>query len=101
GANFDSDSSSVMQFFSNNNSLSSYNLDTNTVMTAIIPNTYTLLWNTTFPKLFKRLYNEQKKFWNEDRKQKAQGLRLSLQQVYTLASIVEEETNKEEDKGKI
>ena len=100
-ANFECDSLSVIHFLYNNDSLAAYHLDTNTVMSAIIPNTYSLTWNTSFPKLFKRLYSEQQKFWNEQRKNKARNLGLSTQQVYTLASIVEEETNREEDKGKI
>ncbi len=100
-SNFECDSLTVIQFLNNNDSLEPYHLDSNTVMSAIIPNTYSLTWNTTFPKLFKRLYSEQQRFWNEERKKKAQSLGLSTRQVYTLASIVEEETNKEADKGKI
>jgi UPF0755 protein len=100
-ANFECDSNSIISFLNSNDSLAAYDLDSNTVMTAIIPNTYTLLWTTPFTGIFKRLFNEQKKFWNDERKKKAMAEGLTPQQVYTLASIVEEETNKEEDKGKI
>ena len=100
-ASFECDSTSVINFINNNDSLAAFNLDSNTVMTAVVPNTYSLIWNTSFPKIFRRLYNEQQKFWNDERKKKAAAAGLTPQQVYTLASIVEEETNKEEDKGKI
>ncbi|MGG9971711.1 endolytic transglycosylase MltG [Ferruginibacter sp. SUN002] len=100
-ANFECDSTEIIQFLYNKDSLAKYNLDTNTVMTAIIPNTYNILWNSSAPKIFKKLWNEQEKFWNKERKQKAAALNLTPKQVYTLASIIEEETNKEEDKGKI
>ena len=40
GNNFECDSATVIQFLNNNDSLSKYNLDSNTVMTAVIPNTY-------------------------------------------------------------
>ena len=100
-ANFECDSIAVSNFLNNNDSLAAYNLDSNTVMTAIVPNTYSIIWNTSFSKIFKRLYNEQQKFWSDERKKKATAQGLTPQQVYTLASIVEEETNKEEDKGKI
>jgi UPF0755 protein len=100
-ANFECDSFSIIHFLNSNDSLAAFNLDTNTVMTAVVPNTYSLLWNTSFPKIFRRLYSEQQKFWSEERKKKAAAAGLSPQQVYTLASIVEEETNKQEDKGKI
>ena len=100
-ANFECDSTSVINFINNNDSLAAFNVDSNTVMTAVVPNTYSLIWNTSFSKIFRRLYNEQQKFWNDERKKKAAAAGLTPQQVYTLASIVEEETNKEEDKGKI
>ena len=98
---FECDSLAVITYLNSNDSLANYKLDSNTVMTAIIPNTYSILWNTSFPKIFKKLFYEQQKFWNVDRSKKAAALQLSKTQVYTLASIVEEETNMEEDKGKI
>ena len=101
GNNFETDSSNFIDLLNNNDSLLKLGLDTNTAMTAIIPNTYTILWNTSASKIFKKLFTEQQKFWSADRKKKAENLNLSTKEVYTLASIVEEESNKEEDKGKI
>ncbi|MEO7766572.1 MAG: endolytic transglycosylase MltG, partial [Ferruginibacter sp.] len=98
---FECDSLSFIALLNNSDSLSKYGLDTNTVMTAIVPNTYSILWNTSALKIFKKLYEEQEIFWNADRKKKAAGLNLNPVQAYILASIVEEETNKEDDKGKI
>lgn len=100
-ANFECDSLSFISILNNNDSLKAYGLDTNTVMTAVIPNTYSLVWTTPAIKIFRKLYYEQEKFWNRERKQKAKALNLTTGQVYTLASIVEEETNMEDDKGKI
>jgi len=100
-SNFESDSTAVAALFSSNDSLKQFDLDTNTAMTMIIPNTYTFYWTTPVSKVIRRLQDEQQKFWNEDRQKKAAALGLTYRQVYTLASIVEEETNKEEDKGKI
>lgn len=100
-AGFECDSSAFMEVLNNMDSLKNYGLDTNTVMTAIIPNTYSILWNTTPPRIFKKLFEEQEIFWNEARRKKAGGLNLTPPQAYTLASIVEEETNAEADKGKI
>jgi UPF0755 protein len=101
GENFESDSNTVINFLSNSDSISKYHLDTNTVLTAVIPNTYTFTWNTTMPKIFSKLCAEQQKFWNKERSAKANALGLSKKQVYILASIVEEETNMPDDKGKI
>jgi UPF0755 protein len=100
-ANFECDSSSVMQLFTNNDSLQTLGVDSNTVISLVIPNTYELLWNTPPDKIIKKLFQAQQKFWTKERKEKANALNLSPLQVYTLASIVEEETNMQEDKGKI
>ncbi|KAA9038506.1 endolytic transglycosylase MltG [Ginsengibacter hankyongi] len=99
--NFETDSLTVINFLNNNDSVLQFDVDTNTVMTIIIPNTYTYTWNTPVTNVFKKLYSEEHKFWNEDRLQKAERLHLTPKEVYTIASIVEEETNRPEDKGKI
>ena len=99
--NFEADSSTVINFLNNNDSLKQFDVDSNTVMTDVIPNTYTYTWNTSIKNIFKKLYAEEQKFWNDERKQKAESLNLTPPQVYTLASIVEEETNEPDDKGKI
>ena len=99
--NFEVDSATVINFLNNEDSVSQFNVDTNTVMTDVIPNTYRYTWNTSIKNIFKKLYVEEQKFWNDERKQKAAQLQLTSTQVYILASIVEEETNKEGDKGKI
>jgi len=101
GSVFECDSATFLNLLNNADSLNKYGLDTNIAMTAIIPNTYNILWNTSARGIFKKLYEEQEIFWNEERRKKASALNLSPAQAYTLASIVEEETNKESDKGKI
>ena len=100
-ANFETDSVTVIDLLNNRDTLRKYHLDSNTVMTAIIPNTYTILWNTSPAKIFRKLFNEKEKFWNEERKHKAMALHMSTEEVYTMASIVEEETNKDDDKGNV
>jgi UPF0755 protein len=98
GRGFECDSAEVIQFLTSNDSLAPYRLDTNTVMTAVIPDTYLILWNSRFKKIFQKLKDEQESFWNAERRQKAADKNLTPAQVYTMASIVEEETNKAEDK---
>ena len=99
--NFETDSLTAIRFLNNNDSIQKFNVDTNTVMTDVIPNTYTYMWNTSMGTIFKKLYAEEEKFWNRQRSEQAQRLNLTPKEVYTLASLVEEETNKQEDKSKI
>jgi len=99
--NFECDSASFMDLLNNNDSLLKYGLDSNTAMTAIIPDTYSILWTSSPSKIFKRIFSGHEHFWNDERKKEAEALNLSPEQVYILASIVEEETNAEQDKGNI
>lgn len=101
GENFETDSLSVINFLNNNDSVHQFNVDTSDVMTIVIPNTYTYTWNTSIEKVFNKLYSAQQKFWNDERDKKAARLQLTPKEVYILSSIVEEETNRQADKGKI
>jgi UPF0755 protein len=66
-----------------------------------IPNTYQFYWNTSPKKFIERMKRESDLFWNETRKTKAKNLGLSIPQVITLASIVQEETNMNDEKSRI
>ena len=63
-----------------------------------IPNTYEVYWNIKPEALITRLMNERRKFWNEERTNKAKKLNLTPEEVATLASIIDEETNNDEEK---
>ena len=101
GNKFEADSAAVIKFLLSNDSLAQFKVDTNTVMTLVMPNTYQIYWTQTIPEILNRLENEADKFWTAERKTKAANLNLSKEQVYTMASIIEEETNKTSDKSLI
>ena len=101
GSLFEYDSLAMISFLNNADTLSHFNLDSNLLMTVVIPDTYTYLWNSTPQKIFQKLVNESKKFWAEERIQKATALGLTPVKAYILASIIEEETRLKSDKGKI
>ena len=102
GKNFSTDSTATMNFLTSNSSLSKYGVDSNTVFTMIIPDTYTFYWNTSLDKILDKLYEANQAFWEKgNRKEEAARLGITAQQVYTLASIVEEETNYDPEKGNI
>jgi len=101
GNMFEFDSLQMIHFLNNPDSLKRYNLDTNTVTAAIMPYTYNLNWNSMPEKVFQKFYTAYGHFWTGERKVKADSLHLTPVQVSTLASIVEEETRKKEDKYNI
>lgn len=100
--NFKPDSLSVMRYLESNDSLKKFGVDTSTVFTMIIPDTYLFYWNTSLNRIFRRLAESHDAFWAKNqRAEKAEQMGFSQQDVYTLASIVDEETNFESDKYKI
>jgi peptidoglycan lytic transglycosylase G len=101
GREFETDSVQMLDFLNNNDSLEHYHLDTNTWTCAIIPDTYRYFWNSTPTKIFSKLYAVSQNFWTNERRQKLKNNNLTPEQAYTLASIIEEETNLRTDKGKI
>ena len=101
GKRLECDSLQMIRFLTSNDSLHTYGLDTNTVMTAVFPNTYTYFWNTTPDKVFSKFLKQYNLFWTPERTGLARDKGLTPQTAYILASIVEEETNKQTDKGNI
>jgi len=102
GKNFETSEEAAIRFYTSNDSLQQFGVDTHTLMTLVIPNTYSILWTSSPAKVLQRLKREQENFWERnERAKKAEQLGLSTKQVYIIASIVEEETNKQEDKGNI
>ena len=88
------DSTSIMMTMLDANTLAKYNLNRENLMTLFIPNTYEVYWNITPEEFLDRMKKESDKFWNaKDRKAKLEELKMSKEEVYTLASIVEKETN--------
>lgn len=100
--NFEADSVEVISFIRSDDSLSKLDVNKYNLMTIIIPNTYTLYWNTSPGRIFRRLKSEKEIFWDKkDRLSKAKSLGFSPAEIYTIASIVEEETNKDDEKGNV
>jgi len=97
----EADSASLTQLLNTETFLKQSGLTTETVLTVFLPNTYEFYWNTGAIGFFKRMQKESAKFWNEKRIAKAQQLGMSPVEVSVLASIVEQETNKNDEKQDI
>lgn len=101
GRKLESDSAAVIAWLSAPDSLQSFGFDTSTVMAMICPNTYTCFWAAPLNTVFDKFYAEYKKIWTPERRGQARQLGLTPVQAYTLASVVEEESNVKEDKDTI
>lgn len=78
-----------------------FGFEEETVMSLFIPNTYEFWWDTSAEELFERMHQEYQIFWTEARSQKAQDLGLSKEEVSTLASIVQAESQKSDERPRI
>ena len=78
-----------------------FDFDEETIMSMFIPNTYELWWNTSPEALFDRMHREYQSFWTDERKQKASLLGLIPKEVSTLASIVQAESQKADERPRI
>jgi UPF0755 protein len=99
--NLEADSNSLDSLLNSNQFLKQYSVDSLNCMALFIPNTYEFYWNTTPDKFISKMYKEYSKFWNADRKSKAEKIGLSPTEVTILSSIVYEETKKKDEMPRI
>lgn len=69
-----------------------------TAVALFLPNSYEVYWNLSPTDLLRRMKKEYDKFWSEERMRKLNDVGISQLEVSTLASIVEEETNKADER---
>jgi UPF0755 protein len=98
GGKIEADSASIAYLFKDKEYLEKYGLTEENSLCLMIPNTYEFIWNTSAEEFFERMSVEYKKFWNEQRKAKAKNIGLTQAQVCILASIVDKETRKNDEK---
>ncbi|MFW5756097.1 MAG: endolytic transglycosylase MltG [Tangfeifania sp.] len=91
------DSVSILMLFMNDELISEWGFTPETFKTMFIPNTYEFYWTTSAVEFAERMKVEYERFWNSSRRQKAEEIGLTPPEVTTLASIVQEETNRVEE----
>lgn len=98
GRNFETDSTSILHEVFDPSLFDSLQLDSLTIATVFIPNTYEMYWNAAAKSIIKKLVKEHTIFWNEERLAKAEAIKLSPTEVSILASVVEQETRMNDEK---
>ncbi len=101
GSQIEADSTSLMQAFTDKEFLDENGFTEENVLSMFIPNSYDFFWNTSAVKFRDRMAKEYRKFWNDDRKAKAEKLNLTPLQVSALASIVHKETVKTDERPRV
>lgn len=67
------------------------------ILCMFIPNTYEVYFNVSPDDLIARMHSEYEKFWNAERRQKAEAIGLTPIEVSILASIVQAESVKKDE----
>lgn len=92
------DSATLLAYLSDSAVIRKMGFDKYSFHAMFIPNTYQLYWTTSPEKFTERMKSEYDRFWNEQRRAKAEALGMTPVEVTTVASIVQEETAREEEK---
>ncbi|MDY5968442.1 MAG: endolytic transglycosylase MltG [Bacteroidales bacterium] len=77
---------------------SRYDHTPQTIIGLFIPNTYEVYWTLSPTALLDRMAKESDRFWNSVRRGQCKNIGLTPDQAIILASIVEEETNQNDEK---
>jgi UPF0755 protein len=92
------DSVMLLKMFTSSTEAENYGFTKETFIAMFIPNTYEMYWNTSAETFCNKMLKEYKRFWNENRRKKAEDIGFSPVEVTTIASIVEEETQNTTEK---
>jgi UPF0755 protein len=101
GKAIEADSLEIMDFLSDESNYSSDGFSRATIISLFIPDTYEFYWNTDASGLYSRMLREYRKFWSDERKSKAESQGLDPLGVSILASIIDDEVAKNDEKPRI
>lgn len=94
----ETDSLTLLTSMLDEKTLQDLGLNKYSALTMYIPNTYDVFWNISPEKFITRMKDAADDFWSNDRLAKAKNKSLTKEEVYTLASIVEKESNNKEER---
>lgn len=97
----ETDSASILQHITSAGVIRESGLNTPNIKLLFIPNTYEVYWTISPEQLVARMQREFDAFWNEARRERAQQIGLSPEEVGILASIVQSETNQLDEMPRI
>jgi UPF0755 protein len=100
-AQIEADSISLLEVMKEPSFLEGNEFHERNALSMYIPNKYQFFWNTSAEEFRERMETEYARFWNEERIKKAKNIGLSPKEVMVLASIVQKETAKVDERPKV
>jgi UPF0755 protein len=101
GKQIESDSTEILDFFTSESNYIKDGFNKENVISVFIPNTYQVYWNIDPRQLYTRMLKEYRLFWNDARVARAKEKNLTPQEVSILASIIDDEVVKRDEKPRI
>ncbi len=100
-AKLDFTSDQLLKTLNDEKLLSEYGLTKEQALSLFLEDSYEFYWTASPEAFISKIGDNYKKIWNEERTAKAKELGLFPAEVMTIASIVDEETNKLDEKDEI
>lgn len=100
-AQIEADSASLLAAMKDSVFLKEHGLNSRNALGVYIPNKYEFFWNTSAEEFRTRMLKENTRFWNEDRISKAEEIGLTPHEVMVVASIVQKETSKTDERPRV
>ncbi|WP_109298955.1 endolytic transglycosylase MltG [Aquimarina sp. AU474] len=97
----ETDSVSLVRVFKDESFTKANGFSIESALSMYIPNKYEFFWNTSAEQFRERMLKEYKRFWNEKRVKKAKEIGLTPVEVITIASIVQKETAKVDERPRV
>ncbi|MFO8145778.1 MAG: endolytic transglycosylase MltG [Gillisia sp.] len=97
----EADSSSILKLMKDEAFLKQNNFNAETALAMYIPNQYEFFWNTSAEGFRDRMLKEYNRFWTPERLSKAAEINLTPNEVTVIASIVQKETAKVDERAKV
>jgi UPF0755 protein len=100
-AQIESDSLAILNLLNDEELLAELGFTPDNSILLFLPNTYNVYWNRNPIQLFRDMKKQYDKFWNTKRTALLDSLKMSREDVMSLASIVVEETNRKDEFSRI
>lgn len=101
GNQIEADSAAIIRFLDDSSNYGKDGFNRKNIISVFIPNTYEFYWNTGAGDFYSRMLKEYRKFWNNGRVAKAREKNLNPSEVSILASIIDCEASKADEKPRI
>ena len=97
----EADSLDLLNSFKNISFLDEFGFTEENALSMYFPNTYEVYWDILPDDFRKKMENFYKSFWNQKRLNLAKEIKLDPKEIYILASVVQKESVKNEEKNRI